>query len=148
MNAMDQPTCLPELERTDLLRRLKGAQEKFGFVPREFMAETARSFGLPISEIYGLTTFYSFLSKRPLGRNVIRICKSVPCYLKNAPIVIDTVAREIGIRPGQTTADRKFSFELTNCIGACDMAPAMLLNHEIHGTLTSEKIRDILKACK
>jgi NADH:ubiquinone oxidoreductase subunit E len=148
MNRIEQATSWPGRERENLLRKLKEAQEEFGYVPREFMAETARSFGLPIGEIYGLTTFYSFLSLRPLGRYVIRICKSIPCYLKSADTIIDSVMREIGIQPGQTTTDGKFSFELTNCIGACDIAPAMLVNHEVHGNLTPGKIGEILKACK
>ncbi len=148
MNPIEQGTFRPGRERENLLRKLKEAQEEFGYVPREFMAETARSFGLPTSEIYGLTTFYSFLSVRPLGKYVIRICKSIPCCLKHADMIIGGVAREIGIRPGETTADGKFSFELTNCIGACDMAPAMLVNHEVHGTLTPGKIGEILKAFK
>jgi NADH:ubiquinone oxidoreductase subunit E len=130
------------------LEKLKEAQKEFGYVPKEFIAETARALGLPIGEVYGLTTFYSFLSTRPLGRTVIRICKSIPCYLKNAGMIIDSVAHEIGITPGQTTADGKFSFKLTNCIGACDIAPAMLVNHEVHGYLTPRKISEILKARK
>ncbi len=127
MNGMEHETSPPGRERADLLRRLKEAQERFGYVPRDFMAETARSLFLPVSEVYGLTTFYSFLSARPLGRHVIRICKSNPCFLRDAEMIIDGVVREIGILPGQTTADGKFSFELTNCIGACDIAPAMLV---------------------
>jgi len=148
MKSIQQEISLTGRERENLLGRLKEAQKKFGCVPKEFMAETARSLGLPISEVFGTATFYSFLSTRPLGRNVIRICKSIPCYLKNAEMIIDSVAQEIGIKPGQTTADRKFSFELTNCIGACDLAPAMLVNHEVYGPLTPGKIAEILKACK
>ena len=95
-----------------------------------------------------MTTFYSFLATRPQGKYVIRVCKSIPCYLKHAEMIIDSVSHAIGIGPGQRTPDGKFSFELTNCIGACDMAPAMLLNQEIHGHLTPEKITEILRACK
>jgi NADH-quinone oxidoreductase subunit E len=135
-------------ERENLLRQLKEAQNEFGYVSKEFMAEIARSLGMTIGEVYGMTTFYSFLSTRPLGKFVIRICKSIPCYLQNAEMIVDTVANEIGITPGQTTSDGKFSFQLTNCIGACDMAPAMLVNHEVHGHLTPNKIAEILKACK
>jgi len=148
MNIIQQGTSLIGRERENLLGKLKEAQKKFGYVPKEFIAETARSLGLPIGEVYGVTTFYSFLSTRPLGKYVIRICKSIPCYLKNAGMIIDSVANEIGITPGQTTADGKFSFELTNCIGACDLAPAMLVNHEVHGQLNPRKIAEILKACK
>jgi NADH-quinone oxidoreductase subunit E len=148
MNAIQKATSPTGREREILLEKLKEAQKKFGYVSREFMAQTARSLGLPIGEVYGVTTFYSFLSTRPLGKYVIRICKSIPCYLKNADMIINSVALETGIRPGQTTADGKFSFELTNCIGACDLAPAMLVNHEVYGPLTPGKIAEILKACK
>ena len=145
MTTMISPTAR---EREYLLRKLKEAQNEFGYVSKEFMAETARSLGMSIGEVYGMTTFYSFLSTRPLGRYVIRICKSIPCYLQNAEMIVDTVANEIGITPGQTASDGKFSFQLTNCIGACDMAPAMLVNHEVHGHLTPGKIAEILKGCK
>ena len=134
--------------RSDLLARLKGAQQQYGYVSKEFMSEAARELQIPISEVYGVTTFYSFLSTRPLGNYVIRICKSIPCYLKHAEMIIDSVSNTIGIRPGETTSDGKYSFELTNCIGACDMAPAMLLNQEVLGHLTPEKIAEILNACK
>jgi len=134
--------------RAVLLEKLKNAQMQHGYVSREFMAQTARSLQIPLSEVYGVATFYSFLSTRPLGKYVIRICKSIPCYLQHAEMIIDSVAHAIGIGPGQCTSDGKFSFELTNCIGACDMAPAMLLNGEVHGHLTPEKIAEILRACK
>lgn len=148
MKPIQQEPSRSGRERENLLGKLKEVQNEFGHVPREFMAQTARSLGLPIGEVYGVTTFYSFLSTRPLGKYVIRICKSIPCYLKNADMIINSVALETGIRPGQTTADGKFSFELTNCIGACDLAPAMLVNHEVHGNLTPGRISEILKACK
>lgn len=134
--------------RAVLLEKLKAAQLEHGYVSREFMAQTARSLQIPLSEVYGVTTFYAFLSTRPLGKYVIRICKSIPCYLQHAEMIIDSVAHAIGIGPGQCTSDGKFSFELINCIGACDMAPAMLLNGEVHGHLTPEKIAEILRACK
>ena len=88
MNTIQEQTSQTDRERENLLRKLKEAQQEFGYVSKELITETARSFGLPISEVYGITTFYSFLSMRPLGRNVIRICKSIPCYLQNAEIII------------------------------------------------------------
>ena len=148
MNTIQEQTSQTDRERENLLRKLKEAQQEFGHVSKELITETARSFGLPISEVYGITTFYSFLSMRPLGRCVIRICKSIPCYLQNAEIIIKSVANEIGIKPGQTTDDGKFSFELTNCIGACDGAPAMMVNDDVHGDLTPKKIARILAAYK
>jgi NADH:ubiquinone oxidoreductase subunit E/NAD-dependent dihydropyrimidine dehydrogenase PreA subunit len=132
--------------RKRLLEILKVEQSKSRFVSPEVIPEIAQSLNIGVSEVYGVATFYSFLSTRPLGRNVIRVCKSLPCYLKNAQMIIESVHKEIGIGPGETTPDGKFSFELTNCIGACDKAPAMLVNHDIHGNLTPDRISEALKS--
>lgn len=132
----------------ELLVRLKEAQGKSGYVTEELMAELAESLGVPVNDVYGVASFYSFLSTKPLGRNVIRICKSLPCYLKNCQSIVETVEKELGIKPGQTTSDGRFSFELTNCIGLCDRAPAMLINNDPHVDLTPGKISQILKNYK
>ncbi len=131
-------------EREPLLGMIKEEQEKAGFLSEKAIAEIAVSLALPVGEVYGVTTFYSFLSTRPLGKHVIRICKSVPCCLQNAEMVIESIQETLGIGPGETTADGRFSFELTNCIGACDHAPAMLVNDSVYGELTPEKIREII----
>ena len=123
---------------------LEEAQDKYGYLSRELLAELAESLGLSVSDVYGVASFYSFLLTKPLGRNVIRVCKSLPCYLKDSQIVMDYVEKEIGIRPGETTSDGRFSFELTNCIGACDKAPAMMINYDVYGDLTPKKIARIL----
>jgi NADH:ubiquinone oxidoreductase subunit E len=132
----------------NLLIALKEAQDRYGYLSREFMAELAESLGVPVNDVYGVATFYSFLSPEPLGRHVIRICRSLPCHLKSAEIVIGTIAAELGIEPGQTTPDNRFSFELVNCIGLCDGAPAMLVDEDAHVNLTPEKIKGILQAYK
>lgn len=132
----------------DLVVLLKEAQSKFGCVPEEIITELAESLDIPANEVYGVASFYSFLSTKPLGRYVIRVCKSLPCYLKHSLVIIECVEREIGIKPGETTADGRFSFQLTNCIGACDGAPAMMINDEVHVDLTPKKISQILKTYK
>jgi len=141
-----QGTLTQPRGREDLVGVLKEAQNKFGYVPEEIMAELAESLHIPINEVYGVASFYSFLSIKPLGRNVIRVCKSLPCYLKNCQIIIEAVEKELGIKPGETTADGRFSFQLTNCIGLCDRAPAMMINNDAHVDLTPEKISQILKS--
>jgi NADH:ubiquinone oxidoreductase subunit E len=135
-------------DRGRLLVLLEVAQDRSAHVSRQTITELAESTGLSIGEVYGVVSFYSFLSTKPKGRNVIRICKSLPCLLKNAQVIIDSIRKELGIKPGETTADGKFSFELTNCIGACDKAPAMMINSDVHGDLTPKKIAKILKAYK
>ena len=146
MGKIEAETCNSGKDDGNLLMRLQQAQNRFGCVSEEVMTEVAQVLNISINEVYGVATFYSFLSTRPLGRNVIRICKSLPCYLKNSQMIIGSVAGEIGIKPGETTPDGKFSFELTNCIGACDKAPAMLVNDDVHGNLTPGGISQILKS--
>ena len=133
--------------QADLLKLLEEAQNKLGYLPAEFMAELAESLDMSLSDVYGVATFYSFLSTKPQGRNVIRVCGSLPCFLKDSQAIIASLEKEIGIKPGETTPDGKFSLGLTNCIGACDKAPAMMINSNVHGDLTPGKIAQILKAC-
>jgi NADH:ubiquinone oxidoreductase subunit E len=136
-----------EVER-NMLVLLKEAQQKYGCIPAEHMTELAQSLDVPLSDVYGVATFYSFLATKPLGRNVIRVCKSLPCYMKDSLMIIESIAGALGIRPGETTADGRFSLELTNCIGACDVAPAMLINSDVHGNLTPDKIAEVLQQYK
>lgn len=132
----------------NLLMALQEAQAKFGYLSSEFMTELADSLRVPVNDVYGVASFYSFLAIKPRGRNVIRICRSLPCYLQNCRTIINTVEKEIGIKPGEATPDGRFSFELTNCIGLCDRAPAMLVNDDAHGNLTPQKILQILRGYK
>ena len=138
---------LPSRGREQLLALLRDEQERARYIHEQFIEQLARSMGLSVSEVYGVATFYHFLSTIPLGQNVIRVCKSLPCYLKSSQLVLETVQVELGIASGETTPDGRFSLQLTNCIGACDLAPAMLLNHDLHGNLTPRKIVQILEAC-
>jgi len=145
MKETEEAVTIQDENHESLLALLQETQAKYGCVPEEFIAEVAKSFNISMGEVYGVATFYSFLSSKPLGRNIIRVCQSLPCYLKNSQMIIESVANEIGIRPGENTRDGKFSFELTNCIGACDESPAMLINNDVHTNLTPEKITSVLK---
>ncbi|MBT9131796.1 MAG: NADH-quinone oxidoreductase subunit E [Firmicutes bacterium] len=148
MNKINGEIYMQNKEQKELLVRLREAQNKFGYLSEKVMIELAESLDMSISDVYGVATFYSFFSIRPQGRNIIRICKSVPCFLKNSQVIIETVEKEIGIKPGETTPNGKFSFHLTNCIGVCDKAPAMMINSEVYIDLTPNKISQILKAHK
>jgi NADH-quinone oxidoreductase subunit E len=148
MNKIGQGNNTRSQEEKDLLVLLEREQSRSGCLSRETIAELAASLGLSIGEVYGVASFYSFLSVEPKGRNVIRVCKSLPCYLKNSQTIIESVRKAIGIKPGETTPDGRFSFELTNCIGACDRAPAMMINDDVHVDLTPGKIAKILEGYK
>jgi len=134
------------INRSKLLELLKARQKMAGFLSEQSLKEIAEHLSIPVSEVYGVASFYAFLSTKPQGKNVIRVCKSMPCHLENAPTIIAAIERVIGIKPGQTTPDGQFSFELTNCIGVCDQAPAMLVGDVLYGNLTPEKITDVLNS--
>ncbi len=134
-----------ERRREHLLIDLSTAQRRDGSVSAAVMRKLAGATDVSLSDVYGVASFYSFLSTRPTGRHVIRICRSVPCFLKSADSLAAQLESELGVQPGETTADGRFSLELVNCIGACDAAPAMLVDDEVHGDLTPAKVRRILK---
>jgi len=148
MNKTREKIPTQDKGQEDLLELLREAQNRSGYLSEKTIVKIAKSLDIPISGVYGVATFYSFLSTKPQGRNVIRVCKSLPCFLKNSQTIIKSVEEELGIKPGETTPDGKFSFQLTNCIGACDKAPAMLINNDVHVDLTPGKISRILKACE
>jgi NADH-quinone oxidoreductase subunit E len=132
-------------QRESLLISLSEAQRRDGGVSTAVMRDLAARADVSLSEVYGVASFYSFLSTRPLGRHVIRICRSVPCFMKSADSLAAQIEGELGVRTGETTADGRFSLELVNCIGACDQAPAMLVDDDVHGDLTPDGVRRILE---
>ncbi len=144
MSKIQPETSTQGRKQQRLLEVLTETQERLGYLSGNSLVEIAESLDVALSEVYGVATFYSFLATRPRGRHVIRICKSVPCLLKDARSLVDSIGQELGVKLGETTADGRFTFELTNCIGACDKGPAMMIDHDVHDDLTPEKISRIL----
>jgi len=129
-----------------LLPKLKSEVEQKGYLSRETLDGVAGQAGLPLNSVYGVASFYTYLPVSVVGKNVIKVCNCLPCEMKQASAVVEGIRREIGIGPGQTTPDGKFTLELVGCIGACDQAPAMLINDRLYGNLTAEGIAGILKS--
>ena len=139
-----EPKPIHKTDHEGILAALKDEQAQKGFLSQNAFAQLGQRFQRSTAEIFGAASFYSFLSTEPLGRNVIRVCKSLPCFLKNGRLLLGAIHEAIGIGPGETTEDGRYSVELTNCIGACDQAPAIMVNHRVHGGLTPEDIPGIL----
>jgi NADP-reducing hydrogenase subunit HndA len=131
--------------RAGLLPRLKEAARKNVHLSKEAMTEVADREGLPLNEVYAVSSFYAYLPVKPAGKNIIRVCEALPCDLKDASAVVGYVEELLGIKPGETTADGEFSLEVAGCIGACDEAPAMMINDKLYGKLTKDRIAAILK---
>jgi NADH-quinone oxidoreductase subunit E len=128
-----------------LMPILQDINKSHGHVSGEAMVHISKALKVPRSEIYGVVTFYSFLSARPRGRYVIRVCRTISCEMQgNRHPVMTALSQELGIGLGETTADKLFTLEETNCIGMCDQGPAMLVNEDVHVRLTPEAVREIL----
>ncbi len=136
---------MPESIRHGLLPLLKEIQEKNKGLSATDLEKISLKFDLPNNEVFGVSSFYSFLSRKPQGKYVIRICRSLPCHMQEARLIADSVQKILGIVPGEITWDGRFSLEMTDCLGACDQAPAMMVNEAVYGHLTADKIETILK---
>lgn len=135
-------------ENRSLVAILKEVQDERLYLSEDVMMDIASGLGISPGKVYEVATFYSFLSTEPLGENTIRICQSTPCFLKNCETIVRAVEKELGISVGESTDDGKFSLQLANCIGACDVAPAMMINKKTYGKLTIDKVARILSEHK
>ena len=122
------------------------AQREYGgSLTSEAVKEVAYRLGVADTEVDGVASFYTMFSLKPRGRNIIRLCDSPPCYLMGSTSLLDYLKTSLGIDIGTTTSDGAFTLETTSCLGACGVAPAMMLNDEMFGNLTPEKIDAILE---
>lgn len=131
----------------NILTILQALQKKEGCVTEEGLLLVSKERGIPPNEVFSVASFYSFLSNRPRGKYVIRLCKSLPCSMKGSAEILHALREKLQIGPGETSKDKRFSLELINCIGACDMAPAMLIGNKLYGNLTRKKIDEIIDEC-
>lgn len=134
--------------RSKLLPVLEEIQSKKGYISDKDMQETADRFGIHPVEVYSVVTFYAFLSSEKKGKHTIRISTCVPCEMAGSKRVVEEFEKQLKIKAGQTTGDGKITLELVSCIGACDQAPAMLVDDEIIGEVTPEKVKKIIKDLK
>jgi len=132
-------------ERSDMIDVLEEIQETFGYVSEENMRKVEQALKIPLVDIYGVVTFYSAFKLKPSGKHVIRVCKGTACHVKKASLIQTTVEELLRIREGETTKDGKFTLEYVNCIGACAKAPNMMIDEEVYGELTKDKVARILK---
>ncbi len=130
--------------REKLLPILQGVVERENYLSDHSMIEIARSLDIPTAEVYGTATFYSFLEFKPMGKFVIRVCKTITCSMKGKNQILLTIKDMLKIGIGETTSDKRFSLIETNCLGWCHKAPAMLINDEVFTELSPERVREIL----
>ena len=131
-------------ERGAVMPVLQEAMNIFGYVPQDVQEMIADGLGVTLSEVYGVSTFYSQFSLEPKGEHVIGVCLGTACYVKGSQKVLDKLSEELKIEVGRTTKDGKFTLNATRCLGACGLAPVMMIGEEVYGRLTPDMVPDIL----
>lgn len=128
-----------------LIPVLHEAQELFGYLPEQVQKMVAEGLGISLAEVYGVATFYARFSLEPKGKYNIQVCMGTACYVKGADKVLEKLQEILGIEPGKCTADGLFSIEATRCVGACGLAPVMVVNEEVYGKATPAMVEDVIK---
>lgn len=129
----------------ELINVLHKCQEHFGYLPAEVQEVVSNELDLPVAKIYGVVTFYSFFTMTPKGRHPVSICMGTACYVRGAEKVLDEFKKELGLQVGQTTKDGKFSLSNLRCVGACGLAPVVLVGDKTYGRVAPDDVRNILR---
>ena len=128
-----------------LIRVLHRAQQLFGYLPVEAMDLIAQEMGIPTAHIWGVATFYHYFNLNPPGKYTISVCLGTACYVKGAGQILETLKNELKIDLGETTQDLLFSLQPARCLGACGLAPVVMINEKIHGDITPKKMIELIK---
>ncbi|MHC4476247.1 MAG: NADH-quinone oxidoreductase subunit NuoE [Planctomycetota bacterium] len=135
----------PGAGTNELIPLLQETQQSYGYLPPLVLAELSRRTGVAASQIYGVATFYEQFHLEPHGRHTLRCCRGTACHVRGGPKIIDTLRSQLGVGPGGTTEDMRFTFETVACLGTCFLAPVIMVNNDYYGHLDSTKIKGILE---
>ncbi len=150
---MDQK-CFHELESIiekyrgkpgNLIPVLNEVQKKVGYLPLAIQEYISRELHIPLSRIYGVITFYSMFSTTPRGQHTIGVCMGTACYVKGADEVLARIKEELEVETGETSADGRYTLTITRCLGTCSMAPVIMVDEQVYGGVTPEKVPGILR---
>jgi len=124
---------------------LNDTQHKYGYLPYEVLRFLAEEMDMPLAEIYGIVTFYSGFSLKPVGKYKIAVCMGTACYVKDAHKILEKIERITGTKSGETSEDMKYTVLATRCIGACGLAPIITINEDVHGKLLLDDVDAIME---
>jgi NADH:ubiquinone oxidoreductase subunit E len=153
-NQVSEEELYPKLEEmiaqhrrkpTELIMALHKAQNLFGYLPKKVQELVSERLNVPISVVSGVVTFYSFFSTVPKGRHIVKVCLGTACYVRGGQQTLQKLEKQLCTKTGSTTDDRRYSLDIVRCIGACGLAPAMLVDEDVYGRVKSTKLMDILE---
>jgi len=124
---------------------LQDVQSEYHYLPEHALRVVASELGLPLIQICGVATFFKAFSLKPRGEHTVTVCLGTACHVRGAPAVLDEAKRQLGIEPGNTTDDMRFTLETVNCLGACALGPIMVIDGKYHGQMSPRKAKKVLK---
>lgn len=134
--------------RGALIPVLHEAQEIYGYLPIEVQKAISEGLNVPLTEIYGVVTFYTQFSLKPKGKYKVSVCMGTACYVKGSGAILDKFKEKLGVEVGETTEDGKFTMEACRCIGACGLAPVIMINDDVYGRLSPDDVEGIVEKYK
>ena len=134
-------------KRGTLIMALHDLQGRYGFVPRDAAMDLGRQLHVPLARIYEVITFYNYFKLKSPGRHVVSVCMGTACYLKGAPKLLEDVSQELGVKPGETSADGEYHLQMVRCVGCCGLAPVVMTDGVTLGKVDSAKLRDHFCKC-
>jgi NADH-quinone oxidoreductase subunit E len=123
---------------------LQNIQDTYGYLPREVLLKLSEETGIPASHLFGLATFYAQFHLEEHGRHTVRVCRGTACHVRGRQAIQDAIDEELGIEPGETTEDRRFSLETVACVGTCFLAPVVMVDHDYFGKVDPKKVGEII----
>jgi NADH:ubiquinone oxidoreductase subunit E len=133
----------------NVISLMQDTQEVFGYIPREAVNYFSEELGIALSRFYGVVTFYSQFHLKPRGKNIISVCCGTACHVKGGSKIADRVLKDLGLAAdGETTADKEFTFEVVRCVGACSIAPVVLVNDKAYAEMTPDGTAKLIKQLK
>lgn len=135
-------------KKGNLIPLLQGAQELYGFIPRAVFEKLSVETGIPMSDMFGVATFYAQFRLNPVGKNIIKVCHGTACHVQNAVEITESIEEVLKIKDGETTEDRFYTLESVACLGCCSLAPVMMIGEQTYGKLTGNEAVKIVKNIK
>ncbi|MDD5712908.1 MAG: NAD(P)H-dependent oxidoreductase subunit E [Smithellaceae bacterium] len=131
-----------------LIPVLEEAQVALEYLPIGVQKRIAEGLNLPLARVYGVVTFYSFFTMTPRGKHTVRVCLGTACYVRGGKAIAEKIEKEFGVKEGETTPDRMFTYEAIRCLGACGLGPVVVVDDDVHGRVKPGKVKDILSQYK
>lgn len=144
LNAFIDEVNQKEYAESYLIAVLHKVQGLYGYLPKEVMDRVAEKMQIPTAHIWGVATFYHYFNLKPIGKHIISVCMGTACYVKGADRILDTIKKELGVTVGETTKDGIFTLQEARCLGACGIAPVIMIDDKIFGELDSKKTVDLI----